>query len=159
VQGDTFAQIRRDLSERIAADTDGEARESRTEWDLRWSIGRSETEFGCAVDSVDVRLDVSHLLPRLEARNSLPAEVKDAWDAYADTLLEHELRHRRLAVEATRALEMRLLGMPDSTTCERLSAAADDIAADLTGVARRRERQFDATARERLNFATYEILR
>ncbi|MGI9342636.1 MAG: DUF922 domain-containing protein, partial [Gammaproteobacteria bacterium] len=100
VQGDTFAQIRRDLSERIAVDTDGEARESRTEWNLRWSIGRSETEIGCAVDGVEVRLDVSHLLPRLDARNSLPAEVKDAWDAYADTLLEHELRHRRLAVEA-----------------------------------------------------------
>lgn len=159
VQGDTFAQIRRDLSERIAVDTDGEARDSRTEWDVRWSIGRSETETGCAVDGVEVRIDVSHLLPRLDGRNTLPTDVNDAWDAYTHALLEHELRHRRLAVEAARALEVRLLGMPESATCEQLSVAADDIAADLTGIARHRERQFDATARERLNFATYEFLR
>lgn len=159
VQGETFAQIRRDLAERIAVDTDGEARDSKTEWDVSWTIGRSETETGCAVDGVDVRIYVSHLLPRLDGRESLPAEVSDAWDAYIDALLTHELRHRRLAVEAARALEARLLQLPEAAGCEQLLAAADNIATDLTGVARRRERQFDATARERLNFRTYELLR
>lgn len=147
VQGASVMEIRRDLYAKSPIEADGEIRDARTDWVVRWNIESVEAETGCSVAGVSTTVGIAYLLPRLTQPDSVSAELQGEWDAYIAALLTHELRHQQFAIDAARKIEALLPDLPERETCQVLSEEAERIAGNVIQSAQRRERQYDYTTR------------
>ncbi len=147
VEGDTVADLRRDLYANASVEDDGETRVARADWQVSWQIGQRESDTGCGVADVGTTASVAYLLPRWASRDAAPAALRAEWDAFFAALLKHELRHQRFAVDAAIRVEAEASMLEELPTCEALDEAIDVVARNIVDNARRRERQYDYTTR------------
>ncbi len=86
-------------------------------------------------------------LPRLANRGTVSPEVLAAWDDYVAELLRQELRQRQFAVAAALRIEASLADLSEYPACEPAAAAAERLAREMIGNARRRALQYDYATR------------
>ena len=80
---------------------------------LRWSyatVTRDGTR--CAIDKVDVGLDVRISLPDWQPVGTPPAALRERWRAFHAALTAHELQHRAFGMQAARGIREAIEGIP-----------------------------------------------
>ncbi len=147
VRGAAAAEVRRDLYASTPIVVDGEPRDALTSWSIVWDAAWEESESSCRVGAVSTSVTIFSQLPRLANRGTVSPEVLAAWDDYVAELLRQELRQRQFAVAAALRIEASLADLSEYPACEPAAAAAERLAREMIGNARRRALQYDYATR------------
>ncbi len=94
----------------------------------------------CRVDGVQVLLEVTFRLPRLVSNDR---DVRAEWEAIFPRILQHEYRHKEIALEASREIYDALSRLPAARDCDALVEKASAVVDRLHAKERRRQKQFD----------------
>lgn len=119
----------------------------RTDWTLRYRYRTVSGPVGCALDGVRVRVSATVLLPSWRDRERAPAPVRRRWDLFHRALVEHELGHRDVAVEAGGLLRRRLAALraPD---CGALDEAVSDVLDEVVSRGDALQLRYDGETRD-----------
>jgi hypothetical protein len=113
----------------------------RTEWHLSYTYRPRAGTSGCAVASVDTKLDLKVRLPRLTAPGG--GERQQRWDRYLAGLQAHEAGHVQIARDFESNLKRNLLGVAASD-CGSLDQAVRSRFDQMLQQTNQRDRDYDA---------------
>lgn len=112
-----------------------------TESRIRWRFWWKEENRSCSIVRVEVLVDITFTLPRLE---DSPAEVHEVWKRWYPKLVDHENGHRNNALAAARRLEEGIRRLPANPDCRalerRANALGNEVIDELAGI----DREYDA---------------
>ncbi len=110
---------------------------SRHDWRLEMLSDSRE----CRVDGVQVTLEVTYRLPRVVSKDK---DIRAEWDALYPRILQHEYRHKDIALEASHEIFAALSRLPAARDCDTLVENASAVVDRLHAKERRRQKQFDS---------------
>lgn len=110
--------------------------ESRIRWNFWW---RTENR-RCSIDRVEVLVDITMTLPRLE---DSPAAVREVWERWYPNLVRHENGHRDNALAVARRIEDGIRALPAQSDCRTLEERANALGKRLLAELRRNDRDYD----------------
>lgn len=96
---------------------------------------------GCAVNWVEVKLQVTIRMPRLVEGG---AEVRQRWSAFEPALRRHELGHEAIGVAAAREIDAALWSVRDQPTCSVADSLATRMANDVLASLKMRDESYDS---------------
>jgi predicted secreted Zn-dependent protease len=79
----------------------------------------------CVFPSLTVRLHLVVTLPRHEAPEALPADLRDHWERFVGRVAAHEQRHVDIYLEGANAMKTRLEATRTAVSCADLEKAID----------------------------------
>jgi predicted secreted Zn-dependent protease len=79
----------------------------------------------CVFPSLTVRLHLVVALPRHEAPEALPADLRDHWERFVGRVAAHEQRHVDIYLEGANAMKTRLEATRTAVSCADLEKAID----------------------------------
>ncbi|GBG02494.1 hypothetical protein AZSI13_18210 [Azospira sp. I13] len=119
----------------------GEVFHGHTRWNVRWDYRwRFDTQGRCTITSVNTRLESVITLPRLSTADP---QVERQFAAYLEPLRRHELGHVQVGRNAARRIDQAIQNLPTMSSCELLSATANQRGSALIEEAKREELQYD----------------
>jgi predicted secreted Zn-dependent protease len=112
-----------------------------TESQIRWRFWWQTENRLCSITRVEVRVEVTFTLPRLEAS---PAAVREVWERWYPELVRHENGHRDNALAAARRIETGIRRLPAQPDCRVLEQRANALGNGLIGELEARDRDYDS---------------
>ena len=94
--------------------------DSHIEWRFWWQTVNRR----CRINRVEVVVDVTFTLPRLE---DSPAQVRDVWERWYPKLVRHENGHRDNALTVARRIEAGIRALPGQPDCRALEQQANAL--------------------------------
>jgi predicted secreted Zn-dependent protease len=79
----------------------------------------------CVFPSLTVMLHLVVMLPRHEAPDNLPADLRDRWERFVARVAAHEQRHVDIYLEGAKAMKARLEATRTAVSCADLEKAID----------------------------------
>jgi len=126
VRGTTTAAIFAAIDANGLADTRGQRAVGVTSAEWKLTSGDVDVRaVPCVFPSLTVRLDLVVTLPRHEAPEVLPAELRDRWERFAARVGAHEQRHVDIYLDGAKAMKERLEGTRTTVSCADLEKAID----------------------------------
>ncbi len=126
VRGTTTAAIFAAIDANGLADTRGQRAVGVTFAEWKLTSGDVDVRaVPCVFPSLTVRLDLVVTLPRHEAPEMLPAELRDRWERFAARVGAHEQRHVDIYLDGAKAMKERLEGTRTTVSCADLEKAID----------------------------------
>jgi predicted secreted Zn-dependent protease len=120
VSGRDRRSIRASMSEKSPANAEGEQHDALTFW--RYEFGAAPFADGqCRPETIEVRYTVLVVLPELMTRDQISVRERAEWDRYFARVVNHESRHRQIAVEGADRLREVMRAAP---TCEEAQVFA-----------------------------------
>jgi predicted secreted Zn-dependent protease len=110
--------------------------ESQIRWNFWW---RTENQL-CSIDRVEVFVDITMTLPRLE---DSPAAVHEVWERWYPNLVRHENGHRDNALAVARRIEDGIRALPAQSDCRTLEERANALGTRLLTELRSNDRDYD----------------
>ena len=120
---------------------EGQPFHAYTESRIRWRFWWQEASRSCSIVRVEVLVDVTFTLPRLE---DSPAAVHEVWERWYPKLVSHENGHRDNALAIARRLEEGIRGLPGIPDCRALERRANALGNELIDELVRIDREYDA---------------
>jgi predicted secreted Zn-dependent protease len=111
-----------------------------TESQIRWRFWWRTQDRLCTITRVEVFVDVTITLPRLEES---PAAVREVWDRWYPNLVLHENGHREIALAAARRIEDGIRGLPGHADCGALEQRANALGNRLIDELAATDRDYD----------------
>jgi predicted secreted Zn-dependent protease len=122
VSGTTAEEIRRAMNARRPTDTnDGQPVDALTSWSLTWGVTAGPN--GCDLSQARIMFRAKVILPRLSDPASVPAPLRDRWQAFVAGLERHEAYHVRHAWE-NRSEVLRAIRASSCATWNQAAEAA-----------------------------------
>ncbi len=140
IQGNTFDEIRRELSSKGRHGFHG-----WMEWQVRWDYRTSGIAGrGCSVTGFRTDLRVRITTPRLVGAHSKQPALREEWLRYERALSHHEDGHAAIAAEAAEEMEQRVQSLRATTgSCAGLGTRIDQICHEVLAEYRRRDQQYE----------------
>jgi predicted secreted Zn-dependent protease len=145
ISGTTANELRQAMDRLRPTGPDGKRHDAITTWDIPWRYHVVAVEGWCAVQSIEVSLDLVTTVPRWTNEAAAPAALAGQWRAYLAALAKHEDGHKQLAIEAAAAV--RDLGahikVPQRANCAEVGRTIDTAAKAVIQEYQAKERQYD----------------
>ena len=128
VYGDTLKELDKHLRQYgpLAANTNQKLRHAygSCAWNVSYNYDHVEDEKGySSPGSIKVTVYATYHLPKWEAPDRVPQDVKNRWTAYAESVRVHEEGHKDIAVKAGHKLLDALKALPSYRTSSDLNQA------------------------------------
>ncbi len=120
IGGYTFLDIRREINRRSPKRINNKLAIAWCSWQVTWNIHTREKDNRCEIDFIDTRVAVSITMPRWVNYDSTGVGMKEAWDLYYASVLEHEETHANHGVSAARDIQRRLPELGGSSSCKKV---------------------------------------
>ncbi|GLC25757.1 DUF922 domain-containing protein [Roseisolibacter agri] len=141
----TIGALREEMH-RLGPIADGVRYPGATHWDVRWTYEYEPRTAGCALRTVQARVETRVSLPRWEPATTPDSAVTGWWEGFHARLVAHEHGHVRLAVESAGAIVDALRPLT-AGTCAALGERANAAGQSLLTDARRRQAAYDRDTR------------
>ena len=120
VEGTTTESIFNHIERNGPTDGDGKRGSGLTSvvWGYEWQGGPETGD--CSIRSMTIKAEMVVTLPQHVAVDSLPAEIRDDWDAYAKSVAEHEQTHVDIYEDGAQTIREHMLAIDSMSTCDDL---------------------------------------
>ena len=126
VRGTTTAAIFAAIDANGLVETSGQRAVGVTSAEWKLTSGDVDVRaVPCVFPSLTVTLHLVVMLPRHEAPEVLPAELRDRWERFAARVAAHEQRHVDIYLEGAKAMKARLEALRTAVSCADLEKAID----------------------------------
>ncbi|WJG07913.1 DUF922 domain-containing protein [Aliiglaciecola sp. LCG003] len=119
-------QIKQQLREKSPISKDNQLFHGGTQWQLRPMFALQIKSNLCHVVKVSVSLEGIYTLPKLDAHPSIPKDTQLRFEQYYSALLEHEVGHQQLWLEAGEKIENMLNNLTGHFQCAPLKTTATE---------------------------------
>jgi predicted secreted Zn-dependent protease len=122
VEGTTTETIFSHIERNGPTDGEGERGSGLTSvvWGYEWQGG---PEVGaCEIRSMTIKAEMVVTLPQHANPDSLPADIREDWDAYAQSVAVHEQTHVDIYEDGAGSIRERMLAIGSKRTCDELEA-------------------------------------
>lgn len=121
-------------------------------WGYEWQGGADSGV--CAISSMTIQADMVVTLPEHLAVGLLPLEIRDDWDAYAESVAVHEQTHVDIYDDGARTIRERMLAIGPVADCDQLEAEIEIVWSDAQALINDRQavfhqQEFDRLAQQR----------
>lgn len=131
----------------VANASDGHPLFARLEFAFAWSTRyATRDQRMCWLDRVDVTLGLEITLPSWQPIGPTTPALRRQWLEFREALLEHELQHRALALQAAREVRQALHDLPPDS-CDSLQSRANAAANAVLDRTAQANRDYDARTR------------
>jgi predicted secreted Zn-dependent protease len=117
-----------------------------TEWSIDPTFAFAPDGSVCKLTTSAVKVSVNYRLPSWQPSRPAEADMKAFWRREWAEILEHEGRHRDLAVETANQVQTALSALEPAPKCAELIERAKALAFRLIDEGEQRQRDFDARA-------------
>jgi predicted secreted Zn-dependent protease len=159
VEGTTTESIFNHIERNGPTDGDGKRGSGLTSvvWGYEWQGGPETGQ--CAIRSMTIRAEMEVTLPQHVDPDSLPASIRDDWDAYATSVAVHEQKHVDIYNDGAETIRARMLAVGPKPNCDELEAEikrvwAEEQAQINNMQAEFHQQEFDRLAQQRAPIAT-----
>jgi predicted secreted Zn-dependent protease len=126
VRGTTTAAIFAAIDANGLVETSGQRAVGVTSADWKLTSGDVDVRaVPCVFPSLTVTLYLVVTLPRHEAPEVLPADLRTRWERFAARVAAHEQRHVDIYLEGAKAMKARLEALRTAVSCAKLEKAID----------------------------------
>lgn len=116
-----------------------------TEWYVSWRFNFNKNSALCQLSSVTTFVTVNFYMPKWEHSENANQMLRDQWEEFYNGLRDHELGHKKFAVDAAAEIEKELpLQITVQDNCHKVNAEANRLAEQIIEKYRRREKEYDA---------------
>ena len=158
VEGTTTESIFNHIDRNGPTDGDGKRGSGLTSvvWGYEWQGGPETGQ--CAIRSMTIRAEMVVTLPQHVDPDSLPADIRDDWDAYASSVGEHEQKHVDIYQDGAETIRARMLAVGPKSDCDKLEGEikrvwAEEQAQINNMQAEFHQQEFDRLAQQRAPIA------
>jgi predicted secreted Zn-dependent protease len=144
IEGRTAAELRHQMNIYGVVWTDGNIYDAYTGWNVKWNYRYRLADDGCSINSVTTTLTVEFRLPRWVNRTGAPAALTAKWDAYLQSLEQHENGHKDFGIQAGIEIERSIAGLDPAVTCDDLAKTANQLGRRILSEYAAKERAYDA---------------
>jgi predicted secreted Zn-dependent protease len=126
VRGATTAAIFAAIDASGLVDTNGQRAAGMTS--VEWKLTSGDVNahaVPCVFPSLTVTVHVAVTLPRHEARDDLPADLRERWERFVARVAAHEQRHVDIYLEGAQSMKARLEATRTALSCADLEKAID----------------------------------
>ncbi len=117
-----------------------------TRQELEWDFELAGTNDACRLQSAEVRLDITMILPEWLDAESGPEPLQARWREFEEAVRKHEDDHVRLFIEGARDL-LRRIQRVQAGTCETVELEVDEQARISREHLAERQSQYDRDTR------------
>lgn len=119
--------------------------DATTNWSISWQYDFLSDSSSCRITTINVNVDIEYQLPRWPERDTHHnAELRNTWKAYYEKLLQHELKHGRIAKQAGYKIESAIRGSHlETANCKPLEALANRNATSIIEQSKQEHYTFD----------------
>ncbi len=144
IEGRTAAELREQMNIYGVAWTNGNIYDAYTGWDVKWNYRYRLTDENCSIQSVTTTLTVEFRLPRWVNYASGTAALKKKWEAYMQSLRQHENGHKDIGVKAAVEIERSIAELESAETCDDLAERANQLGRRIISENAATESEYDA---------------
>jgi predicted secreted Zn-dependent protease len=117
---------------------------ANTQWDLQLSLRYTNEPGSCRIAGVTVEVLAVLTMPGLADGSALSSQMRQRWDAYIDSLRQHELQHIENEVAGGRALQSELNALGTMSTCREVGDKANALLANRKALINQADASLDA---------------
>ncbi len=149
IHGNSIRELMRQIRDNELVATGTTRAVAVTSWKLAWNWRAAPLGGGggCALNNIDVRLDVEYAMPRWSPPDDASSQLRRWWDGYLARLEVHESHHKDIAADAGKEI-VRLLRSVKGN-CNTINFDASSGASEIYQRSRRLEEEFDIEERRR----------
>ena len=126
VRGETTAAIFAAIDANGLAATSGQRAVGMTSADWKLTSGDvNAAAVPCVFPSLTIALNLTVMLPRHEAPDAMPADLRDRWERFVTRVAAHEQRHVDIYLEGAKAMKARLEALRTAVSCADLEKTID----------------------------------
>ena len=159
VEGTTTESIFNHIERNGPTDGEGKRGSGLTSvvWGYEWQGG---SEAGtCSIRTMTIKAEMVVTLPQHVNANSLPVDLQDDWQAYADSVEVHEQTHVDIYEDGAKRIRERMLAIGSMSNCDDLEDEIENVWSEeqneINGLqAQFHELEFDRLAQQREPIAT-----
>jgi len=143
IMGATADDLRTQMNQFGRTDENGRHWDGYTEWYVTWSYPYSITDEGCTLGRVEVKVDITFVLPQWNPPANVSPRLVEKWKDYLAALELHEEGHKEIAIEAGYEIWRFLNGLSSYSSCDELEQAADAATEEILERYLQREAAYD----------------
>jgi predicted secreted Zn-dependent protease len=117
-------------------------------WGYEWQGGPETGD--CSIRSMTIKADMVVTLPRHVDPNSLPADIRENWDAYAKSVAVHEQTHVDIYNAGAEKIKQSMLEIGPKPSCDELEAEIKRVWAEQQADINNQQTQFHQLEFDRL---------
>ena len=114
-----------------------------TKWRINYHYKWKRTKNQCKITTTDVKLTVTHTMPKILDPNQVDKDVHHTFEQYYDALLSHEKNHRKISRDAAFEVEEMLLSYQDD--CSLMKSTIKKRAKEIFDTCKKRNKKYDNT--------------
>lgn len=122
---------------------DGKRAAASAEWSIAWGYSAEQTSTTCKVATADLRARITFSFPNWDPPKDAPADLVSRWEQFLAQVLEHEQRHKEIAVSGAREIRAAFLHLGTFASCDALGKRAQKEAREILARTRQRQTNFD----------------
>ena len=143
IGGYTFMDVRREIYYRSPQRFSNKVAVAWCSWEISWVINTIQDDTLCRINSIDTRIDLSITMPRWVNYASAGNGMKEAWDTYYKSVLQHEETHGNNGIAAARDIQRRLSDLTGRYSCKDLQEDGNHLAHRIIKEYRQKDEEFD----------------
>jgi predicted secreted Zn-dependent protease len=143
IGGRTFMDIRREINRRSPKRINNKLAIAWCSWQVQFNIRTREKDNRCEITSADTSVSVAITMPRWVNYASAGVGMKEAWDLYSKSVLEHEETHASHGIAAAGEIQRRLPDMGGRTSCKNVREDGELLARRIISEHREKDVEMD----------------
>ena len=143
VKGKTVSDIAKSLYNDSPIIYQGNKYHGYTSWNVKWNFNWYKYPDYCQITAVKTTVDVKYTLPKLVSYSSLSSSVKQKWDKYYTSLINHEEGHKNFGINSAYNIEKSILNMGKRNSCQQLEKDANIIGNNVIKSSIEQEKEYD----------------
>ena len=143
IGGYTFMDVRREIYYRSPQRISNKVAVAWCSWEISWVINTIQDDTLCRINAIDTRIEVTITMPRWVNYASAGNGMKEAWDTYYTSVLQHEETHGNNGVAAARDIQRRLSELTGRYSCKDLQEDGNHLAHRIIKEYREKDEEFD----------------
>ena len=123
---------------------DGKKYDSVTSWHVTWDYAYNRSSQSCSAEAFQATAEITIRYPKWVRTDDAPQELANKWDGYLANLMEHELGHRDMVVEAVEDLTRTVAQLPPALTCAELDRRVRSLCHERMAKLNDESKEYDA---------------
>lgn len=122
---------------------------AQTESGISWYLHARQNENLCMLESVDLTVELTYLMPRWAGSPRAGRKLRKAWEAFEESLWVHERGHGEIARRGAVAIGEQLIVAPPAPTCDELRDSLGAISKQILRTSvEPAQKKYDALTRD-----------
>jgi predicted secreted Zn-dependent protease len=150
VEGTTTEAIFANIEDNGPTDGNGQRGSGLTSvvWGYEWQGGPEQGD--CSIRTMTIKAEMVVTLPKHVDEDSLSPEIRDNWDAYAESVAVHEQTHVDIYKSGAETIRQRMLSIGPMDNCDDLEAEIKRVWAEEQARINNQQSEFHQQEADRL---------